>query len=75
LKKTGSFIEDLSEVSGLLEQLLEVHSVLVKHHASHLTGLNITDFLSDEGINSIPDHLFSLFRSSDGGKNVKVDHR
>jgi hypothetical protein len=70
LKKTGSFIEDLSEVSGLLEQLLEVHSVLVKHHASHLTGMSLTDLLSNEWINSITDHLFPLFGGREDKKSV-----
>jgi len=56
-----------------LEQLSEVNCIFIKHHSSNFTGSSVADLGSNEGVNSVSDHLFPLIGISGVSKISEVD--
>lgn len=57
-----------------MEQLSEVNCIFIKHHSSNFTGSSVADLGSNEGVNSVSDHLFPLIRISGVSKISEVDY-
>ena len=56
-----------------MEQLSEVDCIFIKHHSSNFTGSSVADLGSNEGVNSVSDHLFPLIGISGVSKISEVD--
>ena len=57
-----------------MEQLSEVNCIFIKHHSSNFTGSSVADLASNEGVNSVSDHLFPLIGISGASECAKVDY-
>lgn len=57
-----------------MEQLSEVNCIFIKHHSSNFTGSSVADLGSNEGVNSVSDHLFPLIGISGVSKVTEVDY-
>ena len=51
----------------------EVNCIFIKHHSSNFTGSSVADLGSNEGVNSVSDHLFPLIGISGVSKISEVD--
>jgi hypothetical protein len=58
----------------ILEQLSEVNCIFIKHHSSNFTSSSLADLGSNEGVNSVSDHLFPHIGISGAFKISEVDH-